>query len=111
MSHDDHDNRLTKLETTVQNLAVSVETLTATIGKDREAMWSAIENGRTRITWPIIVTTCGFLLGLGMALGGAMDMVTRLRIDAVRAEIGENRRDLERHERQLERFSSLKTGN
>ena len=108
MSHDDHDTRLTKMEATVSSLATNVEKLAGAIETDRERMWSAIEHARPKITWPVIVTTCGFLLCLGVALGSAMDMVTRLRIETVNARIEEQGRGLDRHERALEQRATEK---
>jgi hypothetical protein len=109
MSHEDHDNRLTKLETTVGNLASNVTALTEAIGKDREAMWNAIENSRTKITWPAIFTAVTVFLGILGCGSKVMDSFVDLKvsnaekIDALREEYA--RRDRDRFERTLERLT------
>lgn len=112
MSHEDHDSRLTKLETTVNNLASTVSTLADSIGKDREKLWSAVEQvgQRGRITWPAIfaaVTVFLGVLGYGSKVMQAfIDQSTTnsARVEELREEY--TLRDMKRLEARIEQLST-----
>lgn len=111
MSHDDHDSRLTKLETTVNNLASSVSTLADSINKDREKLWSAVEQvgQRGRITWPAIFAAVTVFLGvLGYGSKVMQAFIDQSATNAARVEDLREayaKRDLERIEARLEKLS------
>jgi len=107
-----HDDRLTRLESSVENLTQGLNRFINEAHEHRasqalkeEKLWAALEKNRAHITWPLIVTVGGFVFTLIGAAAGLGHMFVELRVQQLEIEdhhiertLNESHRDVERLE-------------
>jgi len=113
MSAPTQETRLSRLETAVASLTEGLtkfvdetRTYRAEQGQEFRRVYDAMEKGRSRITWPLIVSIGGFVLTLvsTAAVIGHAFMESRVKQLEIREEFMQ--RDLERHERAMEKLAA-----
>jgi len=106
-----HDERLASFEvqlsSVAKNLGDFVEESRAYRKEQKETeklIWGAIEKSKAVITWPMIVSTCTFLILIVSVSSGLGHFFVETRIGQTDKDVAADRRDIDRHEKILEKL-------